>query len=291
MTDDLVRKNFGLRGKPFSMTPDPDFLYWSAAHRNAHTVLNYGLLSGAPITVLTGEIGTGKTTLIRKLLNDMSEDMHLGLVSNAHRDRGNLLHWILNAFDIPLPAGGHHVAEFRAFQDHLVETFAKGTHTVLVIDEAQTLGVDQLEELRMLTNVNSGKDDLLQLILVGQPELREILSAPQLTQFSQRISAFFHLRAMTPIETESYIRHRLVCAGGTGEEIDAAAIARIVEMSGCIPRLVNRACDLSMVYAAADSLPKVTEDLVSAMLADGLFLTADRREPKTAPSAGHPGDA
>lgn len=264
--------HFGFSIRPFSILPDPDMLFWSDRHRKAFAVLEYGLMTRAPLTVVTGEVGAGKTTLIQALLRKIEKDMRVGLISNARGDRGDLLRWILNAFDIQTAPGADYVHLFQTFQDFVLEQYAAGKLVVLIFDEAQNLGAETLEELRMLTNINSGTDELLQLVLLGQPELRDIIMRPELRQFAQRVSATFHLGSFDAENTVQYIRHRLVCAGGTGDEIHPAAIARIHAEARGIPRMINKIADLGLVYGAAAGVDVVGADLIDELINDGLVL-------------------
>ncbi|MGC9420593.1 MAG: ExeA family protein, partial [Rhodovulum sp.] len=166
MSTALYNDHFGFHERPFSLSPDPDFLFWSKAHARALSVLEYGLVTRAPLTVVSGEVGTGKTTLIQELLRSIEDGVTVGLLSNARGDRGDLLRWVLSAFDVAAPEGADYVALFQRFQDFVLGEYAAGRHVALIVDEAQNLGADTLEELRMLTNINSGKDELLQIILV-----------------------------------------------------------------------------------------------------------------------------
>ena len=279
MSAELYTEFFGFTERPFTLLPDPDFLFWSNAHKRAFAVLEYGIVTRAPLTVVTGEVGTGKTTLIQRLLRSLDDTTTIGLISNAQGGRGELLRWVLNALDIATPAGADYVAMFQAFQDFVIGEYAEGRHTVLVIDEAQNLSVEALEELRMLTNINSNKDELLQLILVGQPELREVITRPSLRQFAQRVTATYHIDPFDAVQTEAYIHHRLRHAGGTGQEFAADAIATIHAETGGIPRLVNKLCDLALVYAASDGLTVITAATVAELLADGLFLNTRSADP------------
>lgn len=279
MSIDLYMEFYGFTERPFTLLPDPDFLYWSKAHRRAFLVLEYGLATRAPLTVVTGEIGTGKTTLVQKLLSTLDDRTIVGLISNAQGGRGDLLRWVLNALDVPHPADGDYVSIFQIFQDFLIQKYATGHHVLLVIDEAQNLSVEVLEELRMLTNINSNKDELLQLVLVGQPELRDLIRKPELKQFVQRITATYHLEPMAADTTAAYIAHRLRHVGGTGDEISLAAMTRIHRESRGVPRLVNKLCDLTMVYAAADGLKQASLDVVEEVLSDGLFIGAEPDAP------------
>jgi type II secretory pathway predicted ATPase ExeA len=263
---------FGLQERPFTLLPDPDFIYWSKMHQRAYTVLEYGVMTRAPITVITGEVGAGKTTLVQKLLREFDDDTVVGLISNAQGGRGDLLQWALGALDVPCDPASDYVVKHQALQNFLIENYAGGRRVVLIIDEAQNLSREGLEELRMMTNINSGKDELLQLILVGQPELRDIISAYDMRQFSQRIMASFHITNMDAETTEAYIRHRLIHAGGTGEEFTRGAIALIHKYSDGVPRLVNKYADFAMVYAASADLARVDEMTVCEVISDGLFV-------------------
>lgn len=266
--------HYGFQVRPFSILPDPSMLFWSDRHRKAFAVLEYGLMTRAPLTVITGEVGTGKTTLIHALLRQTDTQMKVGLISNARGNRGDLLRWILNAFDIPAPSEADYVRLFQTFQDFVLAEYAAGRLVVLIFDEAQNLGAEMLEELRMLTNINSGTDELLQLFLLGQPELREIITRPELRQFAQRVSATFHLDGFDTKGSSDYIHHRLVQAGGKGHEIDGAAAARIHAEAAGIPRMINKIADLALVYGAAGGHQCVTADVVDELIADGLILTA-----------------
>lgn len=275
--------HYGFTVRPFSILPDPQMLFWSDRHRKAFAVLEYGLMTRAPLTVVTGEVGAGKTTLIQALLRRVDSDMRVGLISNARGDRGDLLRWILNAFDISTPPGADYVDMFQTFQDFVLSEYAAGRLVVLIFDEAQNLGAETLEELRMLTNINSGTDELLQLILLGQPELRDIITRPELRQFAQRVSATFHLGSFDAETSAAYIHHRLQKAGGTGTEIDAGACARIHAEARGVPRMINKIADLALVYGAASGRPVVDEGIVDEVLRDGLILTAPD------PAAPNPG--
>ena len=266
---------FGMRERPFTLLPDPDFLFWSPAHKRAFTVLEYGIMTCAPITVITGEVGAGKTTLLQGLLRTIEEDVTVGLVSNAQGGRGDLIHWVLNALGVEVAAGSAYVTMFQMLQDFLIDEFAAGRRVLVMIDEAQNLSVEGLEELRMLTNINSNKDELLQLILVGQPELRATISRPDLRQFAQRVTASFHLPAMDRDTTAAYIRHRLSHAGGTGAEFTEAAVAAIHDAAEGIPRQVNKLCDFAMAYAMAADAKVVDLATVSDMLNDGIFIATE----------------
>ncbi|WP_272011503.1 ExeA family protein [Roseovarius sp. ZX-A-9] len=268
----LYNEHFGFHERPFSLSPDPEFLFWTKAHKRALSVLEYGLVTRAPLTVVSGEVGTGKTTLIQQLLRTMKEDVTVGLISNARGDRGDLLRWVLSAFDLDAPANLDYVALFQRFQDFVLAEYAAKRYVALIVDEAQNLGADTLEELRMLTNINSGKDELLQVILVGQPELRDLIRQPELRQFAQRVTVSYHLEPMDLSTTLKYVAHRLKHAGGTGEEFTVEAIRHIHEEAEGIPRVINKLCDLALVYASSGEEEQVSVATINELIGDGLIL-------------------
>ena len=273
-SDDIYTDFFGFKERPFTLLPDPDFLFWSKPHRRAFSVLEYGMLTHAPITLVTGEVGAGKTTLLQKLLAEVEGDVTIGLISNAQGNRGELLQWVLNALAIDADYSTSYVALFQQLQDFVVAEYSQGRRVVLVIDEAQNLSTEGLEELRMLTNINANKDELLQLILVGQPELREKVAKPELRQFAQRISATYHIPAMDTATVSGYVKHRLAHVGGKGTEFSDEAIEEIARASSGVPRLVNKLCDLGLVYAAAEKSSMVTKSIIDEVVNDGIFVSA-----------------
>jgi type II secretory pathway predicted ATPase ExeA len=272
MPPDLYADHFNFSERPFSLLPDPDFLFWSKAHTRAFSILEYGLVTRAPLTVITGEVGTGKTTLVQALLKHIDEDVTVGLVSNAQGGRGDLLRWVLSALDIAPDRSGDYVTLFEQFQDFVIEEYAAGRLVVLIIDEAQNLTHETLEELRMLTNINSNKDEIIQFILLGQPELRLRITDPTLRQFAQRVTATFHLEPMDLTTTRAYIRHRLEHVGGTGQEISPQAMRLIYETSQGIPRMINKICDLALVYTASAGHKTVSLTTVKELISDGVIL-------------------
>lgn len=272
---DIYTAHFGLRERPFSLVPDPGFLYWSPAHRRALAILEYGILTRAPITLITGEIGAGKTTLLHHVLKSVDASVRVGLVANATGGRGDLIRWVLLSLDQPAAPEEGYVELFARFQALLIAEYAAGRRVILIFDEAQNLGREALEELRMFTNINTNKDELLQLVLVGQPELRDMVRGAGMTQFAQRIAAAFHLPAMTAEGVPAYIAHRLSVAGVTREIFSPEAAALIHERTGGVPRLVNQLCDLAMVYAYTMDAEKIDAAIVQQVLDDGVFF-ADR---------------
>ena len=290
-TLDIYCSFFGLSERPFSLLPDPTFIYWSPQHRRAYTMLEYGLLTHAPITLITGEVGAGKTTLVHHLLDNIEEDVTIGFISNAQGSRGELLRWVLMALDLPAAADETYVDLFARFQGHLIEEYASGRRVILIFDEAQNLSRESLEELRMFTNINANKDELLQLILIGQPELNDLVRRPDMTQFAQRISSNYHLPAMDVTTMRGYIGHRLKVVGARQNFFSSEAIALIHAATRGVPRLVNQLCDLAMLYAFTAHRKRIQRRLVEQVLTDGVFFAGGLPPPDLGPGAAAPGAA
>jgi len=260
---------YGFREKPFTLLSDPGFLFLGRKHSMALATLKYGMMNQAGFTVITGEIGSGKTTLIRCLLDQIAgeRDLSVGLVSNTHQSFGELLQWVLLAFKLDY-RGKEKVELYQCLAEFMEQQYSQGRRTVLIIDEAQNLNPEALEELRMLSNINADKDQILQLILVGQPELREKLRNPALTQFAQRIAVDFHLGVLELQETCEYIRHRLVAAGGDPNIFEPAACIAVHYYSRGAPRLINILCDTALVCAFSEQSKKIDADLIHDVVRD-----------------------
>ena len=257
---------YQLREKPFSILPDPDLIYWGKMHSMAFTMLEFGVMNNAGFTVITGEIGSGKTTLVRHLLKKISPGITVGLISNSPQGRQELLQWILMSLGQPFE--GDYPNLFKDLQDFLYGQYANGRHTILIIDEAQNLEPEALEHLRMISNINADKFQILQLILVGQPQLRDLLLAPKLHQFAQRISSDFHLRPLDDSEVANYIAFRLQAVGSPRQLFTQQACALIAAASGGIPRMINVLCDTALVYGFANDKKIVSDQLVQDVIAD-----------------------
>lgn len=275
----MYEEHFGLTEKPFTLLPDPSFLYLSRKHAMALSMLEYSLAGQAGFTAITGDIGSGKTTLVRSFMHRAGDSVHIGLISNTHRSFDDILSWVLAAFDIRAETTSR-PDQYQALVEFLINQYAMGRRSLLIFDEAQNLSVDALEELRLLSNVNTDKDFLLQMVLVGQPELLDKLKRPDLQQFAQRISVSFHLTPLAYSETRDYIAHRLKVAGRTRPLFDDLSIGLIQHFSGGIPRIINTLCDMSLLYAFADGLSHVGTDVVFKVLGDrcggiSSFTTAD----------------
>lgn len=272
---DIYTRHFGLSTRPFALAPDPEFLFWPPAHRRAYTMLEYGVMTHSPITLITGDIGAGKTTLLLHLMRSLGPEVRVGLISNPNGARAELLRWVLMALDQPAGLNESYVDLFSRFQTFLITEYAAGRRVVLIFDEAQNLSAEALEELRMFTNINSGKDELLQLVLVGQPELREVISQPGMRQFAQRVAANYNLTAMDLRTVRAYIPHRLKVAGREAKVFTTTAVNLIYQRTGGVPRLVNQLCDLSLVYAFSKGKQTVTAPTVQQVLDDGVFFAVN----------------
>lgn len=277
-SDGFYLEFFGLDRRPFTLLPDPGFMYWSPLHKRGYSVLQFGMMTCAPITVLTGEIGAGKTTLVQHLLSEVENTITVGLISNAQGGRGELLQWVLNALGVPVEDDASYVKMFQTLQDFLVAEYATGRRVVLIFDEAQNLTVEGLEEVRMLTNINSNTDELIQLILVGQPELRELILDPKMRQLTQRVAASFHLERMDAEMVGNYIQHRLRTAGGKGNEFTEAACRQVFEQTRGVPRLVNQFCDFALLYAWTNDTHEVDEEIIGQVIKDGVFFGGNSLE-------------
>ena len=244
---------YGFTENPFQLTPNPDYLYLSEMHQNALTYLEYGIMQKLGFFLLTGEIGTGKTTLIHYILRKFCSGLATAVISTTNVTPEQLVALILRKFGLPV-RGKDKVQHLEILQKFLAQQFNADTRALLVIDEAQNLSEEALEELRMLSNLQRNDQILLQVFLVGQPELRSRLKSPRLAQLSQRISASYHLRALAREETQQYIAFRLQKANGIADLFTPQAIDLIFMHSTGIPRTINLLCDASLVYGFADEL-------------------------------------
>ena len=257
---------YGLREKPFSILPDPDLIYWGTNHRLAYAMLEFGVMNSAGFTVITGEIGSGKTTLVRRLLRRLAPNVTVGLISNTPQGRKELLQWVMMSLNQPFDEKYSNL--FFKFQQYLQAQHADKRRTILIVDEAQNLQPDALESLRMLSNINADKDQFLQLILVGQPQLKERLCSPELVQFAQRISVDFHLKSLTAGEVSLYIDHRLKAVGARSPLFSNEACEAIAQVSAGIPRTINIICDTALVYGYATQTNLVTKQIVDLVIED-----------------------
>lgn len=255
---------FGFREKPFTLLPDPAYLYMSRQHRLALAHLKYGLLHRAGFIVISGEIGTGKTTLIKALLERLDNQTEVASIFNSTVGPEEFLSLVLQEFDQD-SAGLGKTEKLDRLNTFLIDHYARDYRVVLIVDEAQDLSIETLEEIRLLSNLQTAKDYLLQIILVGQPELRHKLSHPRMVQLAQRIAVHYYLASLTEKETELYIQHRLEIASGKKDIqniFTENALKVIFQHTQGIPRLINLLCDACLVYAYADEVSLITETIV-----------------------------
>ena len=258
---------YQFRVRPFTLVPDPDFLYRGETHRLALTTLEYGILNQAGFVVLSGEPGMGKTTLIQQILSEHREHFTTGLITNTHGDMDSLLPWILLAFGLNDKAQGK-LESFHAFTQFLAKEGQANRRVLLIVDEAQNLGVELLEELRLLSNTNQDKAPVLQIILSGQPDLRVLLQRKDLTQFAQRVMVDYGLEPFNEADTLGYISHRIRVAGREDPLFTDQAGTMIHRLSGGVPRLINQLCDTALTYGFAEQIKHISTKLISQAAKD-----------------------
>ncbi|MDX2456473.1 MAG: AAA family ATPase [Gammaproteobacteria bacterium] len=259
----MYLEHFNLTERPFSITPDPRFLYMSARHREALAHLLYGLGEGGGFVQLTGEVGTGKTTLCRCLLDQVPENVDVTLVLNPKVTSTELIATVCDELGIEYPEGNTSIKSLTdALNRYLLDAYARDRRTVLIIDEAQNLSADVLEQVRLLTNLETSTQKLLQIVLIGQPELRTLLARDDMRQLSQRVTARYHLDPISREEAGAYIKHRLQICGNTRIVFNKRAVDKIQQLSGGIPRLINVLCDRSLLGAYVEGNTKVDSKVV-----------------------------
>lgn len=260
----MYTQYFGLKERPFSIAPDPRYLYMSKLHREAFAHILYGISSDGCLILLTGDVGTGKTTVSRCLIEQVPEKTDIAIILNPKLTIPELLKTICEELHIPVPqnalSGKIYIDNLNRY---LLDAYAKGRSTTLLIDEAQNLSIKALEQLRLLTNLETNTHKLLQIVLLGQPELRDMLSSPQLTQFNQRITSRYHLQPLKPDDVEKYIHHRISIAGGANIPLfSPRAIKHIIKISKGIPRIVNILCDRGLLGAYAENRHHVSLKII-----------------------------
>lgn len=272
----MYEEYFGLTELPFNVTPDPKFIFFSRKHLDAFSALLYGIESRKGFVLITGEIGAGKTTLCRAVLDKLKGYAHSAIILNPCLSELHLLQTITEDFGISEKVRNKKEC-FDRLNRFVLEEFHKGFNSVLIIDEAQDLTPKALEQVRLLSNLETNREKLLQIVLVGQPELRETLNQSSLSQLKQRISVRFHLTALDLNETEEYIRHRLTVAGMPEEEnpFIPEAIGFIYEASKGVPRIINKLCDLSLLAAYVHEVKQVDMKLAEEAFkeAEGVSIT------------------
>ncbi|MCG8014657.1 MAG: AAA family ATPase [Candidatus Thiodiazotropha sp. 'RUGA'] len=260
----MFQDYFGIAEDPFAITPDPKYLFLSERHRNGFAHLLYGVTQGGGFVQLTGEVGTGKTLLCRKLLAQLPRAVDVAFVFNPRLSPLELVATICDELRVLYPLGCSSIKEIVDFLNaYLLETHAQGRRTVVIIDEAQNLSFESLEQIRLLTNLETSSEKLLQIILVGQPELRSLLNRPDLRQLAQRVTARYHLTPLSRSETRAYILHRLKVAGLERPMFTDGAIRRVYKLSGGIPRLINILCSRGMLAAYGKRKGQVSRGMLS----------------------------
>ncbi|HEY9150185.1 MAG TPA: AAA family ATPase, partial [Gammaproteobacteria bacterium] len=255
----MYEKHFHLDERPFSIAPDPRFLFMSARHREALAHLLYGVGEGGGFVQLTGEVGTGKTTLCRALLEQLPDNVDVALILNPKVTALELIATLCDELRVPYPAGTDSIKTLTdALNRYLLQAHAAGRRTVLLIDEAQNLSPEVLEQVRLLTNLETQREKLLQVILIGQPELRDLLARDDLRQLAQRITARYHLEPMNRTETEAYVLHRLQVGGASGSLFGRGAFDALQRLSGGVPRLINVLADRALLGAYVENRAQVT---------------------------------
>ena len=270
----MYLEHFELTRKPFELAPDPDFFFGSFSHRLALSMLEYAIVTSSDLCLVTGEVGSGKTTLVQCLLGRIAPSVTVGVVGNTHRAFGDLLDLILGAFGIDDVDGGA-AAKYKRLLRFIADQRQAGRRVTLIIDEAQNLSVDDLEAVRVLTNVNAAGAKSLQIVLIGQPELRATLQRRELRQLVQRIPVDFDLKPLTQRDIACYVAHRVALCGGRPDLFSRAAVETIGRHSHGVPRVINLLCDLALVYTFAEQQMQVSEtiveDVVREKRAEGLF--------------------
>ena len=250
---------FGLKDFPFRLTPDTDYLYMSPSHSRAISYMEYAVFNHEGFVVITGEIGSGKTTLIQKLLSDIDEDINVAKIFQTQLDEVEFLQSVLVEFGMN-PFSAKKVELLNMLNQFLIDSYMNNKHVVLIVDDAQNLSKRVLEEICMLSGVETQKEKILHVILVGQPELNKTLESPDMEQLLQRISLRYHMRALTEEETVKYVEHRLAVAGYTEELFESECYKFAYKYSGGIPRLINTLSDTALTCLYADGEKKITID-------------------------------
>lgn len=260
----MYREHFGLKSLPFSISPDPRYLYMSDQHREALAHLVFSITQDGGFVLLTGEVGTGKTTVCRCLIEQLPGDTDIAFILNPRVTAGELLASLCDEFRLVYPEGNKSIKVFvDKINAYLLDAHARGRKTVLIIEEAQNLGPKVLEQVRLLTNLETNERKLLQIIMIGQPELRDILARPDLRQLSQRITARYHLGPLSKAEVGAYIGHRLSVAGAHSALFPSSVIVSIHRLSSGIPRMINLICDRALLGAYSQGKDMVDKATVS----------------------------
>jgi general secretion pathway protein A len=270
---------YGLKEKAFNLNPDPEYFYMSREHEDAYRHLEYAISESKGFAVITGEVGSGKTTLINYLLNKLELDINIGLITNTNIPASQFLKAICREFEIDVDVGDK-VDIMDVFQDFLLDKYALNERVILIIDEAQNISPEAIEEIRMLSNLEAEKSHLIQIVLIGQPELKYKLQRSDLKQFAQRVSTHYHINGLNKDEVNNYLRYRLKV--GEAKNLDIFkedAIELIYQHSLGIPRIINVICDTALVYGYADGIKIVDKSLIETVIKEreesGIFSKLD----------------
>jgi len=265
----MYQQFFGFDKMPFNNTPDTRFFFHSEQHQEALSSLLYAVNERKGFVLLTGEIGAGKTTVCRAFLNRLDPTTKVAVITNTRLTERQLLQSVCEEYGIWIPGNVGKVTLFNELNTFLVDQYRQGGNTVLVVDEAQNLRPEVLEEIRLISNLETERDKLLQIVLMGQPELRDIVELPELKQLKQRIVLRFHLYPLSEKETQAYIFHRLKACGANGNlKFTRGALDEIFRYSGGIPRVVNILCDNTLLLAFVQETRKITDVLVKEVIGD-----------------------
>jgi len=262
----MYTKFYGFKFKPFDLLPDPRFLYLSKKHDLALTHLEYGVTDNKGFIVLTGDVGTGKTTLINFFLKKIDTGVNTALIFNTNLDPSTFLEMVVRYFG--LPADSRRSTLYDSLYQFLLDEHIHGRRSVLIIDEAQSMPRETMEEVRMLSNFETEESYLLQIIMAGQPQLRRRLNDPELAQLTQRVSVYYHLAPLEKSEIGRYIEHRLKVTGYNSRDplFTSEAIERIYEYTNGVPRLISSICDTALVYGYADEIKTIDSDLIEKVI-------------------------
>lgn len=263
----MYTKYYGFKQRPFEISPDPRFLYMGENHREALAHLIYAVQVGKSFTVVTGEVGTGKTTLIQTLLKKVDGTVRMAHIFNPKLNPVDFLKYVCNDLGLKTGSNKSKGQILALFQSYLLECYARKEKVILLIDEAQALDPDLLEEVRLLTNLETPRSKLLQVILLGQPELDRTLADPNFRQLKQRISVRYRIAPLSKIDTKAYVRHRLRAAGARNPELfDAAALNAVYKYSKGIPRLINIVCDNALLTGYATEKKMIGKDIIMEVI-------------------------
>jgi len=266
----LYQNYFGFVEAPFNISPDPSFLYLSSSHREGLAQLSYGIKGRKGFIVLTGEVGTGKTTLVRTLLNDLGNTTHTALIFNTIVSARDLMRYVCEEYGlVEIKQASQDIHDYIVLlNEFLLATYQRGENCALIIDEAQNLSADVLESVRLLSNFETSKDKLLQILLVGQPELAERLNSPELRQLKQRVTLRYRLRNLSLAESSDYIKNRLQIARGNTALFTQTAVETIYLYSRGIPRIINVLCDNGLLTTYALGRKEVDASIIREVAED-----------------------